>query len=139
TTDSRLAGAGGGTRRDHRRDPFRAHVGPPMRILITGALGFAGRHLTERCAAEGAEVVGVGRRRASAAELTAGLSDYSQSDLLDLRQAERAVRSNAPDRVFHLAAEASVARSWEDPAAAVLGNLSGTLNVLEAVRRHAPR
>jgi GDP-4-dehydro-6-deoxy-D-mannose reductase len=109
-----------------------------MRILITGALGFAGRHLTERCAAEGAEVVGVGRRRAPAAELPAGLSDYAQSDLLDLRQAERAVRSTAPDRVFHLAAEASVARSWEDPAAAVLGNLSGTLNVLEAVRRHAP-
>jgi GDP-4-dehydro-6-deoxy-D-mannose reductase len=41
--------------------------------------------------------------------------------------------------VFHLAAEASVARSWEDPAGAILSNLSGTLHLLEAVRRHAPR
>jgi GDP-4-dehydro-6-deoxy-D-mannose reductase len=109
-----------------------------MRVLITGAIGFAGRHLAERCAGEGTEVVGVGRREVPEAELSAGLSDYIQADLLDLSQAERAVRSKVPERVFHLAAEASVARSWEDPAAAVLHNLSSTLNVLEAVRRHAP-
>jgi GDP-4-dehydro-6-deoxy-D-mannose reductase len=109
-----------------------------MRVLITGALGFAGRHLAERCAAEGAEVVGVGRRQAPEAELPAALSDYARCDLVEFSETEQAIRSTAPDRVFHLAAEASVARSWDDPGAAVLGNLSGTLNVLEALRRHAP-
>ena len=82
--------------------------------------------------------IGLGRRAVTAAETPAGLADYLVADLLDPKQAERAVRATAPDRVFHLAAEASVARSWEDPAGAILSNLSGTLNLLEAVRRHAP-
>jgi GDP-4-dehydro-6-deoxy-D-mannose reductase len=110
-----------------------------MRVLITGAMGFAGRHLVECSAGAGATTMGLGRRAVEPGETPAGLSDYLVADLLDPKQAERAVRSTAPDRVFHLAAEASVARSWEDPAGAILSNLSGTLHLLEAVRRHAPR
>ena len=110
-----------------------------MRVLITGAMGFAGRHLVACSAGAGATTMGLGRQAVDAGETPAGLSDYLVADLLDPKQAERAVRSTAPDRVFHLAAEASVARSWEDPAGAILSNLSGTLHLLEAVRRHAPR
>jgi GDP-4-dehydro-6-deoxy-D-mannose reductase len=109
-----------------------------MRVLITGAMGFAGRHLIDCSAAAGATITGLGRRPVDPAEIPGGLADHLVADLLDPRQAERAVRSSAPDRVFHLAAEASVSRSWEDPAGAILSNLSGTLHLLEAVRRHAP-
>jgi GDP-4-dehydro-6-deoxy-D-mannose reductase len=109
-----------------------------MRVLITGATGFAGRHLAELSAVSGAATVGLGRRSVAPAELPPGLADYLVADLLDPAQAEAAVRSTGPERVFHLAAEASVSRSWEDPAGAILNNLSGTLNLLEAVRRHAP-
>jgi GDP-4-dehydro-6-deoxy-D-mannose reductase len=101
-------------------------------------MGFAGRHLVECSAGAGATTTGLGRRPVATAETPSGLADYLVADLLDPKQAERAVRSTAPDRVFHLAAEASVARSWEDPAGAILSNLSGTLHLLEAVRRHAP-
>ena len=41
------------------------------RVLVTGAAGFVGRHLVERCAARGAEVVGLGRRAADDAHAPA--------------------------------------------------------------------
>jgi GDP-4-dehydro-6-deoxy-D-mannose reductase len=59
-------------------------------------------------------------------------------DLTDLDATERLVRTVAPTWIFHLAAEASVVRSWEDPREIIQQNVVSTLNVLEAVRRHAP-
>ena len=72
-----------------------------MRVLITGAAGFAGRHLAERCAAEGLEVVGAGRRSAEdadppMADILAGLARFAieqrtnpdllrPNDLVDMR------------------------------------------------------
>jgi GDP-4-dehydro-6-deoxy-D-mannose reductase len=109
-----------------------------MRVLITGATGFAGRHLAEHAAGAGATTTGLGRHPLEADDRPAGTADHLVANLLDAREAEDAVRATAPDRVFHLAAEASVARSWEDPAGTVARNLSATVHVLEAVRRHAP-
>jgi hypothetical protein len=48
------------------------------------------------------------------------------------------VAEAAPTRIYHLAALASVARSWEDPRAALSDNLAMTVNLLEAVRQEAP-
>ena len=104
-----------------------------MRVLITGATGFAGRHLAELCAAEGASVVGVGRNPAGGE-----IEPYLQCDLTDAEQARLAVRESAPERIFHLAAEASVARSWSDPAGVIGRNVATTLSVLEAARAEAP-
>ena len=91
-----------------------------MTALVTGATGFVGRHLL---GALDGEVVGVGR---------------ADGDLRDPDTAERIVRAAAPERVFHLAAEASVAESWRAPMATIDANLASTYNVLEALRRHAP-
>ena len=91
--------------------------------LVTGAHGFAGRHLVERLVAEGHEVVG------------------PSSEELDLRDAARTrafVADAAPASVFHLAALASVGKSWEAPHRALLENQEMTLNLLEAVRASAP-
>jgi GDP-4-dehydro-6-deoxy-D-mannose reductase len=104
-----------------------------VRALITGATGFVGRHLTALCSSEGASVVGVGRGPAEAQ-----VESYLQCDLTDPEQTQRAIREAAPERVFHLAAEASVARSWNDPVGVVSRNLASTLGLLEAVRAHAP-
>jgi GDP-4-dehydro-6-deoxy-D-mannose reductase len=108
-----------------------------MRVLITGVSGFVGRHLAERCAAQGATVIGVGRRPELALDLPDSVEIYIPANLLDAGEAEQALQSANPDRIFHLAAEASVARSWEDPTRIMTGNLTTTLNVLEATRRHA--
>ncbi len=94
------------------------------RVLITGASGFAGRHLVAACRADGDEVI-----------------EAPPSRVADLRDAEAAVGVVAaarPDVVYHLAAQAHVGRSWEDPATTLQGNLAMTLNMLEAVRSEAP-
>jgi GDP-4-dehydro-6-deoxy-D-mannose reductase len=104
-----------------------------MRVLITGVGGFAGQHLAELCLERGAEVVGVGRRPRPDAQF-----EYEQVDLLDGEAVRQLLGRAAPERVFHLAAEASVARSWEEPGSVVQHNVDSTLNVLEAVRTAAP-
>lgn len=95
----------------------------PGATLVTGAHGFAGRHLVERLLAGGHEVIG------------------PPSGELDLRDAERTrdfVADAAPARVFHLAALASVGKSWDAPRRALVENQEMTLNVLEAVRSSTP-
>jgi GDP-4-dehydro-6-deoxy-D-mannose reductase len=105
-----------------------------MRVLITGATGFAGRYLVSVCAQQGASVIGIGRRKAEDADPPEELERYESIDLADRPQTEQAVRAAAPDRVFHLAAEASVASSWNDPARVITNNICSTLNLLEVLR-----
>ncbi len=93
-----------------------------MRALITGGTGFAGRHLAAHCAAQGDEVVALGS---------------ADADLLDPAAARRAVAGAAPDVVYHLAAQAHVGRSWDDPAGTLRDNLSLAIHVFEAVRAEA--
>ena len=59
-------------------------------------------------------------------------------ELEDPHAVRGAVAAERPDAVYHLAAEASVPASWEDPRGTLTANLETTLNVLEAVRREAP-
>ena len=87
--------------------------------FVTGGHGFAGRHL-------------VGLLEDPVAP------SREELDLLDADAARRAIADAAPARVFHLAALASVARSWEDPRRVLSDNLAMTVNLLEAVRREAP-
>jgi GDP-4-dehydro-6-deoxy-D-mannose reductase len=87
--------------------------------LVTGGAGFAGRHLLALLS----DAVAPSR-----AEL----------DLLDAGAVRAAVRDAAPTVVFHLAALASVGRSWEAPAETLTQNVAMTANLLEAVRLEAP-
>jgi GDP-4-dehydro-6-deoxy-D-mannose reductase len=87
--------------------------------FVTGGSGFAGRHLLALL--DGAVA-----------------PPRSELDLLDGDAVRRAVAAAAPGRVFHLAALASVGKSWEDPGAVLLQNVAMTLNVLNAVREEAP-
>jgi GDP-4-dehydro-6-deoxy-D-mannose reductase len=95
-----------------------------VRAAITGGTGFAGRHLAALCAQEGDEVVLLSRSR--------GI------DLRDAAATARAVAEARPDVVYHLAAQAHVGRSWEDPAATLRDNVDMAVNVFEAVRAGAP-
>jgi GDP-4-dehydro-6-deoxy-D-mannose reductase len=106
-------------------------------ILITGVGGFAGRHLAALCAEQGHEVAGVGRGERPA-DLP-GLSSYEQLDLADAAATRAAIARLAPERVVHLAAEASVARSWEAPGEVISNNVTTSLNLLEALRLEAPQ
>src|SRR5215212_7131463 len=93
------------------------------RTLVTGAGGFAGRHLVRHLRDRGEDVIGPPR-----AEL----------DLRDADSTRTFVREARPTRVFHLAALASVGRSWEEPERTLEDNQSMTFSLLEEVRHEAP-
>ena len=91
---------------------------PAVKALVTGARGFVGRHLVAHLEAAGDEVVAVDR-------------DHGGPDLGDGHGWKGLLQHERPDAVFHLAAQASVADSWADPAATFRVNAVGTLNVLQ--------
>ncbi|MFL6129124.1 MAG: SDR family NAD(P)-dependent oxidoreductase [Mycobacteriales bacterium] len=110
------------------------------RVLVTGADGFIGSHLVERLLAEGARVRAfcLYNSRGSLGwldELDPGQADRVDAQLGDIRDA-RAVRAavDGVDVVFHLAALIAIPYSYQAPASFVDTNVTGTLNLLEAVR-----
>jgi GDP-4-dehydro-6-deoxy-D-mannose reductase len=109
-----------------------------MRVLITGAAGFVGRHLAAHLFGEGGqEVWGLTR----AGRQVEGLDERVQllaADLRDREAVEAAVARVRPDAVYHLASQASVARSLSDPLATMMNNVVGQTNLLEACAHHVP-
>lgn len=63
---------------------------------------------------------------------------WLEADLRDRDALRRAVEIAQPDWVFHLAAQSSTARSWEDPAYTYEVNVTGTHNLLDALRAAVP-
>lgn len=104
-----------------------------MRALITGASGFAGGWLCRECAAAGDDVVALSRR----GTVPDGCGHGVAVDLCDAEAVAAAVRSAAPDVVYHLAALSSVGRSWEAPADTLNANVGSAVNLLEAARSEA--
>ncbi|MGA8855701.1 MAG: NAD-dependent epimerase/dehydratase family protein [Candidatus Bathyarchaeia archaeon] len=100
-----------------------------MRVLIFGAAGFVGRNLVERLSKEKDEVTA-----SDALENPYGQSTkYIRVDVLDRNGIFEAVKGN--EIVVHLAASPLVA-SLKDPTLNMRVNIEGTLNILDAARRH---
>lgn len=113
------------------------------RVLITGADGFMGSHLTDRLLAEGAAVSIfvrgnsvngtvrytlknlAGREKQFRAILT---GDIGSPDSIQL------IKDDAPEIIMHLAADAYVPNSFEHPREVMESNLWGTVNVLHAAK-----
>ena len=120
-----------------------------MRLLITGSAGFIGFHLARRLLEEGHEVLGVdgftpyydvALKRARHAILKAHASFFERELMLeDMAGLDAAAREAAPDVIVHLAAQAGVRYSVENPRAYIESNLVGTFNVLEIARAHMVR
>jgi UDP-glucuronate 4-epimerase len=120
-----------------------------MRFLITGTAGFIGFHLATRLLAEGHEVQGVdGMTPYYDVELKKkrhtllAQSNRFTAHLLMLQDEARLAsvyRAAKPDIVVHLAAQAGVRYSLENPRAYVDSNLVGTFNLLELMRREPPK
>jgi GDP-4-dehydro-6-deoxy-D-mannose reductase len=104
-----------------------------MRILITGASGFAGSHLAEYALSQGADVFGIALDKA----FPGGVTGY-QADLTQPRVAESLVKDVRPERVFHLAALVPSSGVQLAPDRLFTVNVLGTLRLLEAVQRLAP-
>jgi len=107
-------------------------------VLITGVTGFVGRHLVPHCVEHGAEVFGIGRRDAAAADPPSALAAYAPSDLRDVEAVRRLIKSTRPDLVFHLAGVANLGDSWNRPRETTEAIVLGSSNLLEAMLEHAP-
>jgi GDP-4-dehydro-6-deoxy-D-mannose reductase len=104
-----------------------------LRVLITGASGFAGSWLARACADAGDEVVGLSR----SGSLAGGYGEGRVVDLRDAAATRAAVCEVRPEVVYHLAAHSSVGGSWEHPVETVSDNVEIAAVVLEALRREA--
>lgn len=123
-----------------------------MKVLVTGSAGFIGFHTARALLARGDDVVGFdvvndyydpAIKRARLAELeaaaaaSAGRYAFVEKNLADRAALEAVFAEHAFDRVIHLAAQAGVRYSLENPHAYVEANLVGFTNILEACRHAA--
>ncbi|SJZ67873.1 UDP-glucuronate 4-epimerase [Trichlorobacter thiogenes] len=115
-----------------------------MQILVTGAAGFIGFHLCQRLLARGDAVLGldnlnsyydVSLKQARLAQLTTRNGfRFVQADLADRPVIEQLFSLEPFDLVIHLAAQAGVRYSLENPHAYVDSNLTGFMSILEGCR-----
>jgi len=117
-----------------------------MKILITGVAGFIGFHSAKALLERGDTVVGLDNmnayydvrlKEARLAQLT-GRNGFAfhKVDLADRPAIEALFAAERPDRVIHLAAQAGVRYSIENPHAYVDSNIVGTANILEGCRHN---
>jgi dTDP-glucose 4,6-dehydratase len=113
-------------------------------VVVTGADGFMGSHLTEALVAIGSDVHAFVRATSSGALNNIGhlrrQLKVHFADLTDKTSIDFLVRElcEAPDRpyLFHLGAQAHVHESWHRPYETVMANTVGTLNLLQSVVDH---
>lgn len=118
-----------------------------MKVLVTGAAGFIGMHVAQRLLARGDTVVGIDNlndyydpklKHARLEQLTphAGFR-FELMDIADRPAMSSLFQYEKFDRVVHLAAQAGVRYSLQNPHAYVDSNLVGFVNVLEGCRHNA--
>jgi UDP-glucuronate 4-epimerase len=119
-----------------------------MRVLVTGVAGFIGMHCAKRLLARGDTVIGVdnlsayysvGLKKDRLKLLAAKNFSFSRLDVADLPALRKLFVKAKPDRVLHLAAQAGVRYSLENPAAYLESNVVGFGNLLECCRERPPR
>ncbi|GLK81390.1 NAD-dependent epimerase/dehydratase family protein [Methylopila turkensis] len=117
-----------------------------MRVLVTGAAGFIGFHVATALAALGHEITGLDNltpyypvrlkhERLAALPKNVRFVEQDVADAAGLANLFREVR---PEAVVHLAAQAGVRYSIDNPLAYIHSNDLGHVSMLEAVRRQAP-
>ena len=117
-----------------------------MKILVTGAAGFIGAALCHKLLEQGHDVIGIDNfnnyydvaLKRARADLLLGKEQFTLQEI-DVANKDAILSLFAQekfDRVMHLAAQAGVRYSLENPSAYVDANVHGFLNILEACRNH---
>jgi UDP-glucose 4-epimerase len=109
------------------------------RAIVTGGAGFIGSHVVDALLADGIEVTVVDDLSSGSAERVSPDAELRVLDIVDAGALQAVFDDVAPQSVYHLAAQASVVASVEDPGRDCDVNVRGTLNVLESAgRANAP-
>jgi len=103
-------------------------------ILVTGAAGFAGSHLVDRLAGDGADLV-AWHRPGGAPPRPAPRTRWEPVDLLDADAVVAAIARLRPSAVYHCAGAAHVGRSWDSTESTFATNVRGTHHLLRALER----
>ncbi len=133
------------------------------KILISGANGFLGSHLTDYCIQQGKKVYGIDlpdRPLKNLSHYTQGKLLFSSDEKIkmfdksiqiptssedfifiecDLNNAElleKIIKKTNPKYIFHFGAQPLVIPSWEDPVTTIKTNVIGTINIFEAIKKH---
>jgi len=109
------------------------------KVCVTGAAGFIGGHIAEALLAQGHQVIGLDDFSSGKRENAKLLSRHPDFQLVEGSIADPAAVEKAAAGaryIFHLAAMPSVPVSMKDPVLTNAVNVGGTVNVLEAARRH---
>lgn len=133
------------------------------KILISGANGFLGSHLTDYCIKQGKKVYGIDlpdRPLKNLSHYTQGKLLFSSDEKIkmfdksiqiptssedfifiecDLNNAElleKIIKKTNPKYIFHFGAQPLVIPSWEDPVTTIKTNVIGTINIFEAIKKH---
>ena len=115
------------------------------KILITGAAGFIGFHLSQRLLKQGYQIYGIDNlnsyydpalKQARLVQLQVSNFKFQQLDLQNYEGLTKVFTEFQPDIVINLAAQAGVRYSLENPRSYIESNLDGFFNILEASRQH---
>ena len=114
-----------------------------MRVLITGVSGFAGSFLADALVAQkqtqpDLEVWGVSQSSEMPRNANAQIH-LARGDLTDPRFTANLISKLSPDRIYHLAAQAFVPISWQDPWATLENNIRAQTNLLHAAAQNRSR
>lgn len=105
------------------------------RLLLTGANGFVGKILTSRLQQAGFRVIALSGKSASD---SSAADEQLTCDIRDAQALAKAVAQTQPEYVVHLAAISHVPTSFKDPLLTWQTNVMGSMNLLEAIKLHAP-
>ncbi len=112
-----------------------------MRIIITGASGFAGTHLVEYYRKNRKKVDLICLTYGGFESITDLVPEENilELNLLEKNKVDELINEVEPDAVIHLAALASVGKSFQNPQIVLENNILSTANILESVRNHAKK
>ncbi|MFW9980940.1 MAG: NAD-dependent epimerase/dehydratase family protein [Candidatus Thorarchaeota archaeon] len=103
-------------------------------VVVTGAAGFIGSHLTDRLLEQGYRVIGIDNMRTGSIQNVEGAMEYASFELMEEDVCDPSLKDKIEEKVdtiFHLAAISSVKLSIVDPFFVHEVNVEGTLNMLD--------
>ncbi len=107
-----------------------------VRAIVTGGAGFIGSHVVDALVARGDDVLVIDDLSTGRHDRVNAAAKLVEADIRDAAAVDAAFDEGRPEACFHLAAQADVRVSVDDPALDANVNVVGTTRVLEAARRH---